>query len=56
MVIEGFSHFVTSLTALIASGWSGCRVEHPLESAAFAQRRPNPEVAGRWTAPGGTEI
>ena len=23
---EGFSHFVTSVTAPIASGWSGCRV------------------------------
>jgi hypothetical protein len=26
MLIEGFSHFVTSMTALIASGRSGCRV------------------------------
>ena len=26
-LIEGFSHFVTSMTAPIASGWSGCRVE-----------------------------
>jgi hypothetical protein len=25
-LIEGFSHFVTSMTATIASGWSGCRV------------------------------
>jgi len=25
-LIEGFSHFVTSMTALIASGWSDCRV------------------------------
>jgi hypothetical protein len=25
-VIEGFSHFVTSVTAPIASGWSDCRV------------------------------
>ena len=24
--IEGFSHFVTSMTAPIASGWSGCRM------------------------------
>jgi hypothetical protein len=23
---EGFSHFVTSITAPVASGWSGCRV------------------------------
>jgi hypothetical protein len=25
-LIGGFSHFVTSMTAPIASGWSGCRV------------------------------
>ena len=25
-LIEGFSHFVSSMTAPIASGWSGCRV------------------------------
>jgi len=25
-LIKGFSHFVTSMTAPIASGWSGCRV------------------------------
>ena len=25
-LIEGFSHFVTSMTAPIASGWSGCQV------------------------------
>ena len=25
-LIEGFSHFVTSMTAPIASGWGGCRV------------------------------
>jgi hypothetical protein len=23
---EGFSHFVTSIAAPVASGWSGCRV------------------------------
>ena len=36
----GFSHFVTSMTAPVASGWSGCRVQglHPLESAALARR------------------
>src|ERR1700692_4262158 len=39
--IEGFSHFVTSMTAPIASGWSvaGWGL-HPLESAAFARRTP----------------
>src|SRR6267143_5042520 len=38
-LIEGFSHFVTSMTAPIASGWSvaGWGL-HPLESAAFARR------------------
>jgi hypothetical protein len=36
---EGFSHFVTSTTAPVASGWSDCRVDlHPLESAAFPRR------------------
>jgi hypothetical protein len=25
-LVEGFSHFVTSMTAPIASGWSGCRM------------------------------
>ena len=40
-LIEGFSHFVTSMTAPIApagafAGWD----LHPLESAAFARRTP----------------
>jgi hypothetical protein len=37
---EGFSHFVTSMTAPVASGWSDLAGWdfHPLESAAFAQR------------------
>ncbi|MGB7933940.1 MAG: hypothetical protein WCH04_17280, partial [Gammaproteobacteria bacterium] len=40
--IEGFSHFVTSMTAPIASGWSNFAgwVSHPLENAAFARRTP----------------
>src|SRR6266436_7380935 len=38
---RGFSHFVTSMTAPVASGWSSCRVDlHPLESAAFPRRTP----------------
>ena len=38
---RGFSHFVTSMTAPVASGWSGCRVGlTPLESAAFSRRTP----------------
>jgi hypothetical protein len=34
---EGFSHFVTSMTAPVASGWSDLAGWglHPLESAAF---------------------
>ncbi len=36
---EGFSHFVTSIAAPVASGWSVCRVgSHPLESAALSRR------------------
>ena len=36
---EGFSHFVTSMTAPVASGWSVRRWDsHPLESAAFSRR------------------
>ena len=41
-LIEGFSHFVTSMTAPIASGGSefaGWGL-HPLESAALARRTP----------------
>ncbi len=35
-LIEGLSHFVTSMTASIASGGSGCRWGlHPLQSGAF---------------------
>jgi hypothetical protein len=42
--IEGFSHFVTSMTAPTTSGWSifaGWAL-HPLESAAFSRRTPTP--------------
>jgi hypothetical protein len=36
---EGFGHFVTSMTAPVASGWSGRRVGlAPLESAALSRR------------------
>src|SRR3984957_1333934 len=45
---EGFSHFVTSMTAPVASGWSGCRVGlHPLESAALSRRTREADVANR---------
>jgi hypothetical protein len=40
---EGFSHFVTSMTAPVASGWSDLAGwgSHPLESAAFSRRTQN---------------
>ena len=44
--IEGFSHFVTSMTAPIASGWSkiaGWDL-HPLRNAAFARRTPKEDL------------
>ncbi len=44
--IRGFSYFVTSITAPIASGWSEFAGwdSHPLENAAFARRTANSEV------------
>src|SRR5215831_16765716 len=40
-LIEGFRHFVTSMTAPIASGWSESPgALHPLESAALSRRTP----------------
>jgi hypothetical protein len=44
--IRGFSHFVTSMTAPIASGWSNIAgwASHPLENAAFARRTPIPDL------------
>jgi hypothetical protein len=44
--IEGFSHFATSMTAPIASGWSelpGGICTH-WENAAFARRTPFPAI------------
>jgi len=40
---EGFSHFVSSMTAPISSGWSNIAGWdlHPLKNAAFARRTPN---------------
>ncbi len=45
-LIEGFSHFVTSMTAPIASGWSVLAgwASHPLESAAFSRRTPETAI------------
>ena len=52
-LIEGFSHFVTSMTAPIASGGSefAGRDLHPLESAALPRRTPKGVIE---RAPGGT--
>src|SRR6202048_5119105 len=39
-LIEGFSHFVTSMTAPIASGWRGCRMGFaPTGKRRLCQRR-----------------
>jgi hypothetical protein len=44
---EGFSHFVTSMTAPVASGWSDLAGWglHPLESAAFSRRTREADIA-----------
>jgi hypothetical protein len=44
--IKGFSYFVTSITAPIASGRSKIAGwdSHPLENAAFARRTPNCDI------------
>ena len=43
---EGFRHFVASMPAPVASGWSDFAgwASHPLESAAFSRRTPIPAV------------
>src|SRR5438046_10367781 len=45
---EGFRHFVTSMPAPVASGWSGFAGWglHPLENAALARRTPIPDIEG----------
>jgi hypothetical protein len=42
---EGFSHFVSSMTAPVASGWSGCRV-------AFSRRTPVSDIGPDPPEPG----
>jgi hypothetical protein len=46
---EGFSHFVTSMTAPVASGWSDLAGWglHPLESAALSRRTREADIADR---------
>ena len=49
---EGFSHFVSSMTAPVASGWSvfaGWEL-HPLESAALSRRTPRTIEPGAYCA------
>src|SRR4029077_9436330 len=43
---EGFRHFVTSMPAPVASGWSDLAgwALHPLESAAFSRRTPQADI------------
>ena len=45
---EGFRHFVASMPAPVASGWSDFAgwASHPLESAAFSRRTPITVVRG----------
>ena len=43
---EGFSHFVTSMTAPVASGWSGCRVGlAPTGKRRLSRRTPKADLA-----------
>ena len=52
---EGFRHFVTSMPAPVASGWSDLAgwALHPLESAAFSRRTPDADLAlENWSARG----
>src|SRR5262249_55862840 len=45
---EGFSHFVTSIAAPAASGWSVAGWDlHPLESAALSRRTPTAVIGLR---------
>src|SRR5207342_812524 len=49
---EGFSHFVTSIAAPVASGWSVAGWDlHPLESAAFPRRTPAADIRSRIRRP-----
>jgi hypothetical protein len=56
-LIEGFSHFVTSMTAPIASGWSGCRMglaptgKRRLVTAHTRRRRLAPSRCSDWRSP-----
>src|ERR1700730_13879634 len=48
---EGFSHFVTSMTAPVASGWSGCRVGlAPTGKRRLSRRTPVADISHRTSA------
>jgi hypothetical protein len=54
---EGFSHFVTSMTAPVASGWSGCRVGlAPTGKRRLSRRTPDAGIRNQgvndWTREG----
>jgi hypothetical protein len=45
---RGFSHFVASITAPVASGWSGCRVGlAPTGKRLLSRRTPVGDIDGR---------
>src|ERR1700694_3526503 len=50
---RGFRHFVASMPAPVASGWSDVAGGdlHPLESAALSRRTPQAAIAGRSNEP-----
>jgi hypothetical protein len=49
---EGFSYFVTSIAAPVASGWSVAGWDlHPLESAALSRRTPTADMQFRHSKP-----
>jgi hypothetical protein len=51
---RGFSHFVTSIAAPVASGWNVAGWDlHLLESAAFSRRMPKADIT---PVPGQTEL
>ncbi len=53
---EGFSHFVTSMTAPVASGWSLAEWGlHPLENAALPRRTPETDIDDAGCLPASRE-
>jgi hypothetical protein len=51
---EGFSHFVASMTAPVASGWSGCRVGlAPTGKRRLSRRTPIRDISADFKRPSG---